>query len=122
MLKRDFTAGLASFAALGLLGLSTSTEAQVIVRVAPPPPREEVVPPPRRGMAWVPGHWDWNGRRYVWRAGHWVRARRGYRYVPDEWVERNGRWHLRRGRWARGDNDADGVPNRFDPAPNNPRR
>jgi hypothetical protein len=121
MNKRDFVGGLAGATVLALLGVGTA-EAQVIVRVAPPPPREEPAPPPRRGMVWVAGRWDWNGRRYVWRKGHWMRARRGHRYVQDEWVERNGRWELRRGRWARGDADGDGVPNRVDPAPNNPRR
>jgi hypothetical protein len=24
-------------------------------------------PPP----AWVPGHWEWDGRQRVWEAGHW---------------------------------------------------
>ena len=121
MNKRDLVGGLLGAAVLGLVGVGTA-EAQVIVRVAPPPPRNEPVPPPRRGMVWAPGYWDWNGRRHVWRNGRWVRARRGYRYMPDEWVERNGQWERRRGRWARGDADGDGVPNRVDPAPNNPRR
>jgi hypothetical protein len=70
-------------------------------------------------MAWVPGYWDWNGRRYVWRTGHCVRARAGYRYRADTWEERNGRWERRRGGWDRG---GDGVPNRLDARPNNPNR
>ena len=118
MQKRDFLAGLASLSALALFGASTA-QAQVVVRIAPPPPRDEPVPGPRRGMVWVPGNWDWNGRRYVWRRGHWERARRGYRYRSHEWVENGGRWEQRRGGW---DRDGDGVPNRVDPAPNNPRR
>jgi hypothetical protein len=51
-----------------------------------------------------------------------VRERRGYRYAEPRWVERGGRWYQERGRWARGDYDRDGVPNRYDSAPNNPRR
>lgn len=42
---------------------------------APPPPRYEAVPRHRRGMAWVPGHWEWRGHRHVWMQGHWVKAR-----------------------------------------------
>ena len=118
MNKRDFVGGLAGATVLALLGVGTA-EAQVIVRVAPPARREEPIPAPRRGMVWVPGHWDWNGRRYVWRAGHWVRARRGYRYREDRWIERNGGWVRERGGW---DRDGDGVPNRQDARPNNPNR
>lgn len=107
----------------------------VTIDVAPPPPRSESVPTPRRGYAWVPGYWNWNGRRHVWVAGNWVRERRGYVYSQPQWVERNGHWELRRGQWGRGDRDRDGVPNRVDrdrdndgapnyrdSRPNNPRR
>lgn len=117
MRKRDFLGGLAALSLGGLF--AAMAQAQVIVQVAPPPPRAERVPRPRRGMVWVPGHWDWNGRRYVWRAGHWERARRGYRWREDRWVERNGGWVRERGGW---DRDGDGVPNRQDSRPNNPNR
>ena len=116
--KRLFLTGLAGLAGAWLM----PAQAQVIVQVAPPPPRVERVPAARRGFVWVPGNWDWNGRRYIWRAGHWERTRRGYRYRQDRWVERDGGWVRERGGWARGDNDGDGVPNRFDNRPNNPRR
>jgi hypothetical protein len=96
--------------------------ADVFVTVAPPPPRVEHVPTLRRGYVWVPGHWDWRGRRYVWVNGTTVRERQGYRYAEPRWIEREGRWYKEPGRWARGDRDRDGVPNRFDNAPNNPRR
>ena len=77
----------------------------------PPPPRHEVVPHPRRGMAWVPGHWEWRGHRYVWMQGHWVKARPGYYYREPRWVEHGGRWEMRPGGW---DRDRDGIPNRYD--------
>ena len=53
-----------------------------------PPPREERVPPPRGPREiWEPGHWQWNGRRYIWVAGHYVERRPQYgHYEPGHWV------------------------------------
>ena len=96
--------------------------AGVYVTVAPPAMREEAVPQPRRGHSWTPGHWNWRGNKHVWVSGSWVRDRPGYRYNAPTWKERDGRWALERGRWSRGDRDGDGVPNRLDRQPNNPRR
>jgi hypothetical protein len=118
MNKREFLTGMAAVAMSSVVGVGVA-EAQVVVRVAPPAPREERMPGERRGMVWVPGYWDWNGRRYVWKAGHYMKARRGYRYRADTWEERNGSWQRRRGGW---DRDGDGVPNRQDARPNNPNR
>jgi len=111
MLKKTFVAALVA-ASLGSVALPAA--ADVIVRVAPPPPRAEHVPPPRHGYVWVPGHWDWNGRRHVWVHGTWLRERHGYSYHEPAWVEHDGRWSMERGRWERGDRDHDGVPNRVD--------
>ncbi|WP_298214816.1 YXWGXW repeat-containing protein [Acidovorax sp.] len=86
---------------------------------APPPPRYEAMPRPRRGMAWVPGHWEWRGHRHVWQQGHWIKARAGYHYREPRWVERGGRWNMQPGGW---DRDRDGVPNRYDRRPDNPYR
>ena len=48
----------------GTLGAVTvPASAVIIVRQAPPPPRAETVPEARRGHLWVPGHWDWRGKR-----------------------------------------------------------
>ncbi|WP_020656785.1 YXWGXW repeat-containing protein [Massilia niastensis] len=100
----------------------------VIVHKAPPAPRHESIPAARRGYDWVPGYWDWNGRRHVWVSGHWERDRPGYVYSRAEWKrDRNG-WYLDQGGWrhservARRDRDGDGVPNRHDSRPNNPYR
>jgi hypothetical protein len=116
MNKRDFLQGLLAVSVGGWL---SAGEAQVVIQVAPPPPREERMPGPRRNMVWVPGYWDWNGRRHVWRIGHWVKARRGFRWRQDRWVEHDGGWRRERGGW---DRDGDGVPNRMDSRPNNPNR
>ncbi len=86
---------------------------------APPPPRHEARPRHRRGMAWVPGHWEWRGHRHVWMQGYWVKARNGYHYREPRWVEHGGRWNMQPGGW---DRDGDGVPNRYDRRPNDPYR
>jgi len=106
----------------GLVVPTVATAATVWVRTAPPPPREEAVPAPRRGYVWVPGYWDWNGRRHMWHGGVWMKERRGYVYTQPAWVEHEDRWEFRRGAWARGDADHDGVPNGVDRRPNNPNR
>lgn len=33
---------------------------------------ESVPPPPPGYYVWRPGHWRWNGYRYVWARGHYV--------------------------------------------------
>lgn len=99
----------------------------IVVQKAPPALRAERVPAARRGFEWVPGYWDWKGRRYTWVAGHYEKVRPGYVYARPEWRrDRNG-WVLERGGWQRGhqvarDRDRDGVPNRADARPNNPNR
>ena len=39
----------------------------------PPPPARVVVPapPPPPGHGWVPGHWEWDGKAWLWIQGHW---------------------------------------------------
>lgn len=122
MLKKMLFAAMVASAITTAAVMPLPASAQVVVQVAPPPLRHEVVPAPRRGHVWVPGYWEWRGRRHVWIPGTWVVARPGYAYVAPAWVERNGRWYFERGRWNRGDRDGDGVPNRYDRHPNNPYR
>ena len=59
-----------------------------------PPPRAEVVPPPPRPtVIWEPGHWHWNGYRYIWISGRYIERRPQYgHYVPGAWVFRHGTW------------------------------
>lgn len=123
-------------AALGGTSIGASAAPYgVTIDVAPPAPRFEAAPAPRRGYAWVPGYWNWNGRGHSWVRGTWMRERRGYVYAQPQWVQRGGHWEQRRGQWARGDRDrdgianrvdrdrdGDGIPNRRDAHPNNPRR
>jgi hypothetical protein len=86
-----------------LIGVGAAN-AQPPPNYAPIPPlRQEVIPRAPNGRAvWEPGHWDWNGRRYVWLGGHYVdrRAQHG-RYAEGNWVwsDRQARWVWRRARW-----------------------
>ena len=112
----------AAMIAASIGAVVTPADAAVFVRVAPPEQRVEMVPAARRGYAWTPGYWNWNGRRHVWVAGAWVRDRPGYRYNHARGVERDGGWQMERRRWSKGDRDGDGVPNRLDRQPDNPRR
>ena len=117
---------LAALCGASLVGAAVPVVANaaggVYFNIAPPTPRYELVPAARRGYVWVPGYWNGRGNRHVWQAGHWERSRAGYAYVQPNWIQRDNRWQLERGGWRRGDRDRDGVPNRFDRAPNNPNR
>ena len=113
---------LGAMLAATLGGVAVPASAAIIVRDGPPAARDETVPATRQGYVWVNGHWQWRNGAYRWVAGNWIRERRGYRYSQPEWIERDGRWTLNRGAWRRGDRDGDGVPNRMDRAPDNPRR
>jgi len=47
----------------------------VDVPYPPPAARVETVPPiPEHGAVWVDGQWSWNGKRWDWQPGGWVRV------------------------------------------------
>lgn len=88
----------------GLCGLILSigtANAQVVVRIGPPAPIvERPGPPPRTGFVWVGGYHRWNGQRYVWVPGRWVRPPRPHAvWVPAHWVPRRGGYVFVRGHW-----------------------
>jgi WXXGXW repeat (2 copies) len=84
-----------------LLGACTATSTAY---PAVPAPRAELVPVPPRSsvpLIWQPGHYDWDGARFLWvpgrwvdRAGHgtlwqdgyWRREGSGYVWVPAHWM------------------------------------
>ena len=72
-----------------------------LIQVAPPAPRYEPMPGPRAGQVWVPGHWQWNERAYVWRSGYWQAARPDHAYAPGRWVQADGGWRWMEGNWRR---------------------
>ena len=89
----------------------------IVVQKAPPALRREAVPAARRGYEWIPGYWNWTGRRYTWVGGHYERVRHGYVYARPEWRRADNGWVMERGGWRngpRGDRDGDGIPNRYD--------
>jgi hypothetical protein len=71
----------------------------------PPPQIEAGPPPPAPGAAYVlePGHWHWNGVRYVWIHRHWVIRQAGWgaHYVPGHWYQGpGGGWHWMPAHWG----------------------
>jgi hypothetical protein len=128
-MKKFLPATAAAFAlaaAAAFIPVQQASAEVVVITTAPPAPRHEVLPPPRRGYEWAPGFWNWNGHRHVWVAGHWERAHPGQFYAPSAWRQDRDGWHFDRGGWRTGprpgDRDGDGVPNRDDHHPDNPRR
>ncbi len=93
---------LLSAAALVLSG-ARSYAGALVVGVAPPAPLVEVVPaPPRLGYVWRPGHWAWNGVRYVWASGVYIAAPRpGASWLPGGWVASRRGWVWVGGHWRR---------------------
>jgi hypothetical protein len=100
-MKRLITAAMIVLGTAIVLPLQASAQVRIniFVNEAPPAPRYEVVPAPRRGYAWTPGYWNWNGQRHVWQQGQWVRARAGQQYQRTEWYRENDGWRLRKGGW-----------------------
>ena len=107
-------------ATLGAVALPAAARTNVdfFVNIAPPPVYREMGPAPRAGYVWAPGYWDWRYGRYHWVGGSWSPYRHGYYYAPVRWRYRDDGYY-RGGGWR--DADGDGVPNRYDRAPYNPR-
>ena len=87
-----------AWVAVALMGLGIgSALAQPPIPYGPvPEPRYEAVPPPRSGYYWQPGHWHWNGYRYVWIGGRWVVG--GPRY--EHWIPGHWQWNGARYVWV----------------------
>ena len=95
-------AGLALLTGL-LWTPSASASPQVYVRIGPPPVVvERVPPPPYPGYVWVGGHHYWNGARYVWVRGGWVRPPYRYsRWESGRWRHSHHGYYWAPGRWHR---------------------
>jgi hypothetical protein len=87
------------FALLMTAGLAS---AQVVIRIGPPAPVHigvvGVAPGP--GFVWIEGYHRWDGGRYVWVPGAWVRPPRPHaRWVAPRYRRVNGGWGFVPGRW-----------------------
>ena len=97
MRRRQLVAGLL-FGAFG----AAPAFAQGPYPPVPPPRYEPPPPPPPRHMVWEPGHWHWNGVRYVWVQGRYVpRQPTSGQYVPGHWAfdRRTGQYVWRPAHW-----------------------
>ena len=66
----------------------------------PPPQVETVPPPPSAAVIWRPGHWHWNGVRYVWQPGRYVaRPAHAVVWVNGAWVQTGAHWGWVPGHW-----------------------
>lgn len=79
----------------------------------PPPPRRPgnwvTVPPPapriepivqRPGFVYSTGYWRWNGARFDWVPGNYVRKQPDQRWVQPHWSRApNGMWRFEPGHW-----------------------
>jgi hypothetical protein len=79
------------------------------VRAPRPPPQarsEEAPPRPARAAVWTSGHWQWDGRAYLWVPGAWrIPPTPEHGWTPDRWIVgaggavfAPGGWRIRIGR------------------------
>ena len=72
--------------------------ARIAYNPHPPPPAKltETVgkgPVSSIQLIWQPGHWDWDGNGYVWRAGDYVALEgHGKQWQDGYWSPVDGRW------------------------------
>lgn len=90
---------LLAICAVVLAGLGAAA-AQPMPYGPVPGPQSEAVPPPRAGAIWEPGHWHWNGERYVWLRGQWsIGGPRYGHYMQGHWGWDGGHWAWRPAHW-----------------------
>jgi hypothetical protein len=98
---------ICSVAALLLLvvlfsGSPAQAAVRIYVRGGPPVAVIEHHPAHRAGYAWHPGYHRWDGHRYVWTRGAWVRPPyRRATYVSGRWEHARRGWYWVPGHWAR---------------------
>jgi hypothetical protein len=87
----------------GFWTAAAKTDAPQQVTYLPAPPTTPPQAPPGQAPVaesfWVPGHWVWNGTRYVWTAGYWARVEPGYVWVPAHYSWTPGGYVYVAGYW-----------------------
>jgi hypothetical protein len=91
--------GLLLAAAITTVGACTTGRAYV--RVGPPAPIYETrVAAPGPGYVWVEGYHRWEGGRYQWVPGYWVRPPRAHAvWVPGRWDHDGHGYYYVEGHW-----------------------
>jgi len=63
---------------------------KTVLRIAGLPPRSlergPQIPAPSPGHQWIPGSWDHNGQRYIWKAGAWRNTPADRVWTPPHYV------------------------------------
>ena len=92
--------------AIGTFGMATAASAarvvDVEIGVAPPPPGQQTIvmtPPEREGFVYEPGHYGWDGQRYVWVEQQYIPNREGHHWRHYTLEKHGDRWHYRAGHW-----------------------
>ncbi|HEY3909023.1 MAG TPA: hypothetical protein VGM07_03940 [Stellaceae bacterium] len=76
--------------------------ATVPVAPYPPPPMRAEIPPLAQSAdaLWLVGHWSWDGARYAWAPGHYVRRPSPTaNWLPGYWEQASGGWIWTEGHW-----------------------
>lgn len=90
----------------GLAGINNATAGpslEVHIGNQAPPQRHRDVrwERPHRTAVWIPGHNEWQNRRYVWVGGYYsYPPRSGQRWEEPRYTRRNDSYYYRPGRWT----------------------
>jgi len=85
-----------------LSGCYAEDDEMMVVRSAPPPEAAEVVAvSPGPDHVFIRGHWEWNGSRYVWKHGRYLRRPSDRAvWVEGHWQSSELGWFWQAGHWA----------------------
>ncbi len=104
---KPFKTYLACAALLFAMALPNLSQADVRVglrvSVAPPAPKVVVVKPKphRADGVWVAGHWNWDGKKYLWIEGRYVDPKPGFVWIDGHWAHDRHGWYWVDGHWKR---------------------
>ena len=85
----------------GLSILSSSIDAQVIVKVRPTVVVRARPVAPSKTHIWIEPEYVYRNGNYVMVDGYWEPARPGFRYKPGHWQKRRGGYVWIPGHWRR---------------------
>jgi hypothetical protein len=56
-------------------------------------------PAPRTALIYEPGHYTYDGSKFVWSEPQFIKEREGHTYTPYLLEQRGEKWHYRSGHW-----------------------